>query len=413
MDEIAPLRLLLALAAIVGAAVLASLWNTPIASMALLGSGGLLAAYFLTPPASPRPASIRHVDALTEKRLHQAGRSEAYQDIIDPFDDPILLIRNAKVIMINQAGRQVLGGHVVGEDVRIAIRHPAAAERLSNADIENSSEPVVLVGVGTADQRWEMRVKSLVDGIKLVILTDKSERYAAEKMRTDFVANASHELRTPLTAIKGFAETLQDPDAGGDADTRDRFLSIMVSETERMQRLVEDLISLSRIEAEKFQLPSTPIDLPEWIGNVCDEIRNGNPSGGPVIVINSEEDLPAVLGDAAQLAQVAHNLISNAMKYGQSDKPVEVSIKRRSNNKMVVFAVRDYGDGIEAHHIPRLTERFYRADRSRSRKAGGTGLGLSIVKHITERHGGRLEIQSELGKGTAVSVHLPAQSPLQ
>ncbi|PZP19624.1 MAG: ATPase, partial [Sphingomonas hengshuiensis] len=232
----------------------------------------------------------------------------------------------------------------------------------------------------------------------------------AERMRVDFVANASHELRTPLASILGFVETLSDDKAGGDAEVRGRFLKVMFDEARRMQRLVEDLISLSRIEAEKYRVPASEVDLAALVEEVHGELADTLDRRGEDLIAEIDGTVPHVLGDRAQLSQVIHNLIGNAMKYGRPGTPV-VTHLRRDQTGMVRLAVADEGDGVAPEHLPRLTERFYRVDAGRSRALGGTGLGLAIVKHIIERHRGRLDISSTLGKGTTASVLLPAAPP--
>ena len=227
-------------------------------------------------------------------------------------------------------------------------------------------------------------------------------------MRTDFVANASHELRTPLASIKGFIETLENPEAGKDEETRARFLQIMYQEADRMQRLVEDLMSLSRIEAEKYQLPSEPVDLAKLVAEVKAVFLNGRNKKDDNFIVSLPDNLPMIQGDYAQLSQLLDNLVRNAYKYGRRGAPISVAIEPNRNGSMLRLSVTDQGEGIAAEHIPRLTERFYRVDKGRSKSIGGTGLGLAIVKHITERHGGRMEITSEQGIGTTVAIFLPA-----
>jgi len=212
---------------------------------------------------------------------------------------------------------------------------------------------------------------------------------------------------TPLAAIKGFIETLDDPAAGDDAATRSRFLGIMATETDRMQALVRDLMSLSRIEAEKYDPPQTPVDFSDIVMETVDQLRNSQKERGADIMIDVMAGLPPVLGDSGQLRQLASNILNNALKYGRAGTPVTVSLVRSRSGAMIKLTVADVGDGIAPEHLPRLTERFYRVDSGRSRLVGGTGLGLSLVKHIVDRHRGHLEIRSTVGKGTTVSILLP------
>ena len=325
--------------------------------------------------------------------------------VLEAIVEPVLVIANGRVEEANGPAREVLGNHITGQDVRLAIRHPAAAERLTAPPGTGSSEPINLVGLGTLDQRWELRVTDLPDGRRVAHLIDQTRSYAAERMRVDFVANASHELRTPLASILGFAETLADG-AGDDPAMRERFLKVMADEARRMQRLVEDLISLSRIEAEKYRLPDASVDLGDLMSEVHSELMDGADGRASDIVCDIAANVPPVGGDRAQLSQALHNLIGNAMKYGRAGTPVTVRLWRDANN-MVRLSVADEGDGIAPEHIPRLTERFYRVDSGRSRALGGTGLGLAIVKHIVERHRGRLDIASQVGRGTVVTILLP------
>jgi two-component system, OmpR family, phosphate regulon sensor histidine kinase PhoR len=223
-------------------------------------------------------------------------------------------------------------------------------------------------------------------------------------MRVDFVANASHELRTPLASLLGYVETLRE-DAGDDPETRRRFLKIVFGEAQRMQRLIEDLISLSRIEAEKYRAPDKAVNLAELIGQVAIEL-SGSPRAADLVT--QLADVPPVAGDPTQLSQVLHNIIGNAMKYGREGTPVTIALQP-DGESMVRLTIADEGEGIPAQHLPRLTERFYRVDSGRSRSLGGTGLGLAIVKHIIERHRGRLDIASMVGKGTTVTMLLPVR----
>ncbi len=324
-------------------------------------------------------------------------------DVIEAIAEPVLVIAGNRVVAANRAARELLGHHILGEDVRLAIRHPAAAERLMSPADPAPHAPIHLVGLGTRDQRWEMRVRTVGDK-RIVHLIDRTGSYTSERIRVDFVANASHELRTPLASLIGYVETLRE-DVVEDAETRQRFLKIMFDEARRMQRLIEDLISLSRIEAEKYRAPDQSVDLGALVEEVRSELSASAEPRADDLKLELVE-VPPVRGDRAQLSQLLHNVVGNAMKYGREGTPVTIMLKPGSD-AMVRLSVADEGEGIPPDHIPRLTERFYRVDSGRSRAMGGTGLGLAIVKHVVERHRGRLDIASSVGKGTTVTILLP------
>ncbi len=326
--------------------------------------------------------------------------------VILAISEPVLLVVDGRVRVANAAALSLLGGHVIGEDIRLAIRHPAAAQRLSSTAPDGSTE---LVGLGNRDQRVQMDVATLSPGRRVIHLIDRTTSYAAERARVDFVANSSHELRTPLAALIGFIETLDDENTGADPDVRNRFLAVMMKEARRMQRLIDDLISLSRIEAEKYSLPVTPVALGTLIEEVVSELRDeaGQPRTNVKLDI---DEVVAIAGDRSQLSQVIHNLVGNAFKYGRAQSTVTIRLHQEGTS-LIRLSIEDQGDGIAPEHLPRLTERFYRVDPGRSRTLGGTGLGLAIVKHIVERHRGRLDITSVVGSGTTVSVLLPVAVP--
>jgi two-component system, OmpR family, phosphate regulon sensor histidine kinase PhoR len=322
--------------------------------------------------------------------------------ILDAIEEPALIVEGGLVVAANRAAKQLLGVLMVGRDLRFAIRHPLALDTISaglNADLE-------VIGIGTADRPWSLSVRPLARGSVLVRLADRSLLRSAERMRTDFVANASHELRTPLATIIGYAETLAEDGPVDDA-TRERFGSTIEAEARRMLRIVEDLMSLSRIEADRFRPPDDEVDLGE-VARIA--IENATPlldRRNCQISANIEQVSP-VAGDFALLLQLADNLIGNAIRYGCTDKSCAVEVGVRGEGTRVVLVVSDQGEGIPPEHLPRLTERFYRVDSARSRESGGTGLGLAIVKHIVERHRGTLEFRSEPGRGTEVIVALPS-----
>ncbi|HXA71264.1 MAG TPA: ATP-binding protein, partial [Stellaceae bacterium] len=244
----------------------------------------------------------------------------------------------------------------------------------------------------------------------VVTLTDITGMKRSERMRQDFVANASHELRTPLATLLGFIETLRGP-ARDDNAARERFLSIMAEQASRMARLVDDLLSLSRIELNEHLAPKERVDLRRVLIAVADGLEQRAAKRQMRIDVALPDSLPDVVGDPDEIVQVFQNLIDNAIKYGRSGTAVEVtagaSPRRLAGALAAEVAIRDHGEGILAEQIPRLTERFYRVDPARSRELGGTGLGLAIVKHIVNHHRGLLEIESELGQGSVFTVHLP------
>ena len=372
-----------------------------IAILAVAGIAAILVVHGAAPdtmagttgeiPAEPLPALpgslLRHPD---------------FARWADQEREPLIGTDDHIVTIANDAAIRLLGRHIVGADIRTAIRHPGAIDALAAAGSPDTLQEIHLADFPRPGQRWTMHIAALSGGERIIFLSDRSAIDAADRMRSDFVANASHELRTPLAAILGYVETLQDMNDEADGATRHRFLSIIEREARRMQQLVIDLLSISRVEADRFRRPTTPVDLAAIVRTTIAQLKDSeHPRAKDVVASFDTEPLP-MLGDEAQLGQLAHNIISNAMKYGRPDTPVTVELLREGPRARL--AVRDEGEGIAPDHLPRLTERFYRVDEARSRSVGGTGLGLAIVKHISERHQGQLDIESEVGKGTRVSV---------
>ena len=336
-----------------------------------------------------------------------SGRDPWAARLLGAIGEPMLLVDSGRIAVANEAARRLLGEWIEGQDVRLALRDPATVALLSRTEPpEGAVEQIEVGGLGDPGRSWLMTISAVGDGSRLVHLHDRSEAIAAERMRVDFVANASHELRTPLATVLGFIETLQDDSAGGDAEIRSRFLSLMQGEGKRMQQLIEDLMSLSRIESERFSAPRDPVDLVQ----IAEEVRSGCAQllaeRSNVLVVEKAAEATVVPGDRGQLLQLLRNLVVNAVRYGRADSPVTVRIDEGGRGT-VRIDVTDLGEGIAVEHLPRLTERFYRVDPGRSRAVGGTGLGLAIVKHIVGRHRGRLDIRSKVGEGTTVSVWLP------
>jgi two-component system phosphate regulon sensor histidine kinase PhoR len=253
----------------------------------------------------------------------------------------------------------------------------------------------------------------LADGGRaIVVLSDRTRERKVERMRADFVANASHELRTPLASLIGFIDTLRGP-AADDLPAQQRFLEIMAEQAARMNRLIDDLLSLSRVELTEHQLPSEQLALAALLPRLVAGFEPRLAERSQTLDMQIADALPPVAGDADQLAQVLQNLLDNAVKYGREGGVVRLIAEpappggRWPARPGVVISVADQGSGIAREHIPRLTERFYRVDKGRSRAVGGTGLGLAIVKHIVNRHRGQLLIESEIGVGTTINVWLP------
>ena len=317
-------------------------------------------------------------------------------ELLEFVEVPALLVVKGCIEYANPAALKLLGSHIRGEDVRIAIRNPAAVGLLAT----ETSGRIRVDGLSIAASKWELTSNKLPGGELFVTLNDLSIQASVSRSHADFVANASHELRTPLASILGYVETLADLKPSEPNETRVRFLGIIKHEAMRMQALVEDLMSLSRIEALKHDAPQDKLDLVALARQAIGEFNDKH-----TLSFETNATSAIVAGDSGQLAQVLRNLIDNALKYGSPGGPVTVSIETAESG-WVNISVRDSGEGISPEHLPRLTERFYRVDAGRSREAGGTGLGLSIVKHIVERHRGRFDISSRPGEGTTASIIL-------
>lgn len=339
------------------------------------------------------------------------------REILQAVPMAMLLVgSDQRVLAANDAATLLFGSALEGRSCNAFLRHPdfldgleacLVARRRSTARIVLSGKPneihlaLSFTPVATAEGEGAF-----------VALDDLSATEHAIAMRRDFVANVSHELRTPLTALMGFIETLRGP-ARDDPGARDRFLGIMEREAGRMIRLVNDLLSLSRVEAEERRRPDRKVDLVGVIRSTLASHSDAARAAGVELVLDSGRDALEVRADADQMAQVFHNLVENALKYGASGHLVTVRVREIEREPVlrgpaVEIEVIDRGEGIDALHLPRLTERFYRVDSDRSRQKGGTGLGLAIVKHIVNRHRGRFRIESEIGKGSRFIVILPA-----
>jgi len=359
----------------------------------------------------------------TRANLQQrATELAAARAVETALPEPLLLLDpNRRIVRANEAAVQLLGDRLVDRDLAGALRHPAVLTA-TDAVLRGEGLRVVEFEIASPIERHlSARLAPLspatAEGAAVVlVLHDLTDIKRSERLRADFVANASHELRTPLASLVGFIETLRGP-AREDTAARERFLTIMAEQAGRMARLVDDLLSLSRIEMNEHRAPTNPVDIANVLHAVADTLEQRAAARQMHFDFKLAADLAPVLGDADELTQVFQNLFDNAIKYGAAGTAIEVAgfasskllpaARPGQRNAAVAVAVRDHGPGIARDFLPRLTERFYRVDPARSRELGGTGLGLAIVKHIVSHHRGALDIDSELGQGSVFTVHLP------
>jgi len=324
---------------------------------------------------------------------------DSMRGLIENASTPLLVTERNKIAIANRAARRVMGQHMIGQDARVALRQPEAISLLSN----DRSGKAIVRGLVRRQDIWKINRQKVDNDLAVIELINQTAEADISRAHTDFVANASHELRTPLASILGYVETLSEGGDSLDSPTSQKFLDTIHREGKRLQNLINDLMSLSRVEAEKHDLPQDILELGPLVERAaCD-------AAGARRIDQVELDLreyPTVRGDQQQLEQVIRNLVDNALKYGASDKAVTVRLDQTQDGQARITVI-DHGEGIAPEQIPLLTRRFYRTDPGRSRASGGTGLGLAIVKHIVERHRGRLDIESDLGSGTRIAVRIP------
>lgn len=339
--------------------------------------------------------------------------------VIAGLPDPVVVLDNqGRVVALNGPASALAPALRRGEPASFALRMPEIVDAIRQTIASGEARRVEFSERVPLDRWYEAHVMPVTlrrarPGAEpdLVLMTfhDQTPIRRVEEMRADFVANASHELRTPLATLTGFVETLQGP-ARDDAAARERFLGIMKQQADRMARLIDDLLSLSRIELNAHRRPENPVDLVAVLGQVADALQTLARSRDVEIAVSAPPAPLVVLGDRDELVRVWENLVENALKYGAAGKRVDIAVAREpapSGPAEAVVSVRDYGPGIAPEHLPRLTERFYRVDVGLSRSEGGTGLGLALVKHILNRHGGRLAIESTVDEGATFTVRLP------
>lgn len=371
---------------------------------------------------------VQGVDDVLMPELRRLSDRLSLQDrVFDALPDPVLLTdQHRTVLAANPAACRLLGDHVQGRDITLAIRHPDVLLRIGES-LETMAPTHVEWGLkGSVEQIFDVRITPLANIIGVpqkddinahflvIVLHDITSLRRTEQMRADFVANASHELRTPLASLMGFIETLRGP-AHDDPEAQNRFLKIMADQAGRMTRLVDELLTLSRIEIDEHQHPTGKVFLPPLLQEIVSGAELRAATRQISLALDCPADLPAVTGDRDQIIQMVQNLVDNALSYAatettvtlRADIPPDHAAAFLKSTPMVAIAVIDQGPGIAREHLARLTERFYRVDPARSRAAGGTGLGLAIVKHIINRHRGRLTIDSRLGTGSTFTLYLP------
>jgi two-component system phosphate regulon sensor histidine kinase PhoR len=371
------------------------------------------AADGLPPPPGMRPRLQgeigRTVRLLGQRSDLLADQLRMEASIIGALPDPLILLGpDRAVLRANGAAHAAFGAEMAA-----VLRHPglrAAIDRTVALGTPQTAELALPVPVV---REVHATVFRLAAGQVAAVLSDRTRERALERMRADFVANASHELRTPLASLIGFIDTLRGP-AADDPPAQIRFLQIMGEQASRMNRLIDDLLSLSRIELTEHQPPTDTVMLPELLRFIAASFEPQVVRRGITLELAVPDDLPSLTGDDDQLGQVFQNLLDNAVKYGREGGSVRLSAAavppggRWPSRPGVTIAVADDGAGIPREHVPRLTERFYRVDKGRSRAVGGTGLGLAIVKHIINRHRGQLVVDSREGEGATFTVWLPA-----
>ncbi len=370
----------------------------------------------LGPPLEPAVAEANERLRLREAALRaKLASSEA---VLSALPDPMILLdAEARLLRLNTAAEALFGQGKVGRDLVEILRHPGLVDAAERACRGETVSDVEFQLPGAIERSFQARLTPLAgadDQAAVLSLHELTAIRRAERLRGDFVANASHELRTPLASLVGFIETLRGP-ARNDAKARARFLSIMEEQAQRMARLIEDLLSLSRIELDEHTPPKDQVELTQILRSTASALEIQARKKQMQILLDLDVEAE-VLGNEDELNQLFQNLVDNAVKYGRPGTEVRVvaepikmpsDVSGRRSIDGIKVTVIDQGEGIARADIPRLTERFYRVDKARSRALGGTGLGLAIVKHIANRHRGRLTIESELGKGSRFSIHLP------
>jgi two-component system, OmpR family, phosphate regulon sensor histidine kinase PhoR len=359
--------------------------------------------------------SISRMGAVPRRKRLKPG--DEMKAICEALGYPAYIFDHTGILRYqNTSGEQAFGSAKSGDPISFKFRKPElvrligqalATARRQEMEYHDPSPPGRWFWLSVTPISGDMAGRA--SNFYLLSFVDFTETKRAEQMRSDFVANASHELRTPLASMRGFIETIKGP-AANDPKSASKFLDLMLEQAERMARLIDDLLSLSRIEMKAHLRPQGEVDLAEVLHYVADTFRPLAQKLGVEINLDLPAEALIINAERDELIQVFENLVENACKYGQSGKQIDISAEIQAleeSRRQARIDIRDYGPGIAAEHLPRLTERFYRADIESSREKQGTGLGLAIVKHILTRHGTRLSIASKPGEGAVFSVVFP------
>ncbi len=366
-------------------------------------------------------AAIDRANSAWEREYQQlTAQVAAAETILEGLPYPLILIDSDRYIVHATVGvTELLGTASRGADLSSVVRDPgvlAAADRiLAGGDRELVEFETLFPTQSTFTvQMRKLAVSPESEAAAVLAFHDTTEIRKIHQARADFVANASHELKTPLAVLAGCIKTLQGA-ATDDPEAQRKFVEMMDTHIARMTRLTEDLLSLSCIEMNEMTPPGGVVNLPDLLSDVARSLQIPAAERGIDIRVESPLSLPGIRGDEEEITQLLQNLVDNAVKYSGDNSAVRI-IARNSSEPLpesadgtsIEISVIDDGPGIADEHKLRLTERFYRVDAARSRELGGTGLGLAIVKHIVNRHRGRLEIESEVGRGSTFTVRLPA-----
>ena len=355
---------------------------------------------------------------IVEKALDEEGEKGPFAALLETIQEAVVIVdENKKIAMANQAFRRMfpVKWDIVGERVGLILRSEIFAELLEetrDGNIAGKKEIEFPAGEQTV---WvEVSGNRMPhDGGRgtscLFVLHDITRLKRLESVRKEFVANVSHELRTPISMIKGYAETLADPEHEISTEDRQRFLAIIEKHANRLHLLLEDLLVLSRLEGRAPQLQFELVSIEDLIREVAGTFQEALKRRGQSLRLAFEPEPFDIPLDVSKMSQVLANLLDNAVKY--SPEGADIEIGTRKDGEMLEVWIKDNGAGISATDLPHIFERFYRVDKGRSRETGGTGLGLSIVKHIVQLHGGRVWAESKIGKGTRIAISLPKASP--